>query len=315
MIRDVIFRVEPAEAGRRLDLYVVDRASTTTRSLATSAIGAGRVLVNGRPCRKGHRVQPGDEVALVEVLEAADWKAVPNPAVKVRVIHEEAALLVVDKPSGMAVHPLDPRETDTLVNGLLAAYPELAAVGPDPLFPAVVHRLDADTSGVMLVARDTQTYTYLRDRFGGRDVAKTYAALACGVLEGPGRLEHCLIHSRPGQHRMRVAEGPRRGRRPLRAVTEYEVRERLERHTLLGVTMRTGVTHQIRCQLAHIGHPLAGDSLYGSREADGPYTGRLFLHAEEISFPDPVTGERRSFRADLPQDLVLGLEPLRSPGA
>jgi 23S rRNA pseudouridine1911/1915/1917 synthase len=140
-------------------------------------------------------------------------------------------------------------------------------------------------------------------------VNKKYVALACGHVRDGASLENWLIHSSSGAHRMLVAEGSEQ--KAMIAVTEYAVRETFPNHTLLDVIIRTGVTHQIRCQLAHIGHPLAGDSLYGSKDSDSGYEGRLFLHAAEIAFPDPVTGAERVFRAELPQELQVLMSGLR----
>jgi 23S rRNA pseudouridine1911/1915/1917 synthase len=306
-------RVGPEHAGERLDAFVANVIPTTSRPLVERAIEKRWLMVDGQWRKKGRKLEEGNVVAIERLMEDADWRAVPNPAVVVPVLHKEAAFLVVDKPAGMPVHPLDPDETDTIVNGLLAACPELAGVGPDPLFPAVAHRLDAETSGVMLVARDAKTYDYLRRQFKERKIAKKYIALVCGQIDGAGRLEHHLAHSFGGAHRMVVADDPGRhaGRKPMLAVTEYSVRERLARHTLLDVVIRTGVTHQIRCQLAHVGHPIAGDALYGSPDADAGYHGRLFLHAAEIAFRDPATGEPRVFQSHQPADLQAAQAALR----
>jgi 23S rRNA-/tRNA-specific pseudouridylate synthase len=157
----------------------------------------------------------------------------------------------------------------------------------------------------MLAARDQKTYDYFRRQFREKRVNKKYTALVCGVICEGGHLEHRLIHSVSGSHRMLVVAELEQ--KAMIAITEYTVRENFPRHALLNVIIRTGVTHQIRCQLAHIGHPLAGDSLYGSKVADAEYEGRMFLHAAEISFPDPVTGTERIFTADLPDDLRQAL--------
>ena len=266
-------------------------------------------MVNGRWEKKGYKLNAGDVVTIERLLETFDWKSAPNPDVAIPVLHEEATFLVIDKPAGMPVHPLDPSETNTVINGLLAAYPELAVVGPDPLFPAIVHRLDAETSGVMLVARDKKTYDIFRRQFRDKRVNKKYVALACGNVRDGASLENWLAHSSSGPHRMLVTDELEQ--KAMIAITEYAVRETFSSHTLLDVIIRTGVTHQIRCQLAHIGHPLAGDSLYGSKDADDGYEGRLFLHAAEIVFPDPVTGAERVFRAELPGELLILVSKLR----
>lgn len=313
MIRNHTLQVRETDTGARLDAFVTRAVPSAVRSRVVEAIRAGKILVNAKTAKKGHMLAAGDEVAVLELLERADWKAAPNPATRIPVLHEDAAFLVIDKPAGMPVHPLHPGETDTVVNGLLAAYPELAGVGPDPLFPAVVHRLDAETSGVMLVARNVQSYDGFRAQFRDRHVHKKYVALVCGEVREPGKLEQYLVHTFNGPHRMRVVEDRERtlGRKTMLAITEYGVCERLPRHTLLEVVIRTGVTHQVRCQLAWGGHPIAGDGLYGSREADAGYSGRLFLHASEISFSHPHSGAACAFVSPLPPDLDQALNGLR----
>ncbi len=276
MIENRTITVDAETAGQRLDAFLVAQVPTTQRALALTAIERRTIRVDGKPEKKGYKVCAGDVVQIDRLMEAADWRAAPNPGIVIPVIHEDPRFLVIDKPAGMPAHPLDPDETNTVVSGLLARYPELAGLGPDPLFPAVVHRLDAETSGVMLVARDAGAYDELRRQFASREVAKQYIALVCGQLDDPNRLlRHYLIHSKGGAHKMAVVEGPGpvKGQEPMLAMTAFTVREALPRHTLLDITILTGVTHQIRCQLAAIGHPVAGDTLYGSREADDGYQG------------------------------------------
>jgi 23S rRNA pseudouridine1911/1915/1917 synthase len=309
MISKRTLHVEAVHAGARLDAFIIDCVPTSSRSLVVQAIEKRSLTVNGRWEKKGYKLSAGDAVAIERLLEKIDWKAAPNPEIKIPVIHEESTFLVIDKPAEMPVHPLDPSETNTVINGLLAAYPELSVVGPDPLFPAIVHRLDAETSGVMLVARDKKTYDVFRRQFRDKRVNKKYVALACGILRDGATLENWLVHSSSASHRMLVTDGSEQ--KAMTAITEYAVRESFPSHTLLDVIIRTGVTHQIRCQLAHIGHPLAGDSLYGSKETDAGYEGRLFLHAAEIVFPDPSTGAERVFRAELPGDLQTLMGRLR----
>jgi 23S rRNA pseudouridine1911/1915/1917 synthase len=309
MISNRTINVEAKNAGQRLDAYVIDCIPTTSRSLAIQAIEKRWLMVNGRWEKKGYKLNRGDIVSIEQLLEKSDWKACPNPNIRIPLIHEETTFLVINKPMGLPVHPIDPSETDTVINGLLAVYPELAAVGPNPLFPAIVHRLDSETSGVMLVARNQKTYDHFRRQFREKRVNKKYIALVCGMMSKGGHLEHRLIHSASGSHRILIAEESEQ--KAMIAITDYSVRENFSHHTLLDVIIRTGVTHQIRCQLAHIGHPLAGDSLYGSKEADAEYEGRMYLHAAEISFPDPATGSVRVFTADLPDDLQKALMRLQ----
>jgi len=309
MIRDFTFIAKPADAGRRIERAVAEHVPSTCRSLVLRAIEKGSVAVNGAAARKGRRIREGDEVRLAELMETADRRALPDPAVSLEIVHEDPFLLVVNKPAGMPVHPLEPGETGTLVNGLLARYPELGDVGGDPLFPAAVHRIDADTSGLILAARTDEAHRTLRSMFAGRLVKKEYVALVTGDMPRPAVLENELVHSAKPSHRMRVARRGAGVRGAMTAVTECRPAERLPGFTLLDITIRTGVTHQIRCQLAHAGHPVAGDRLYG-RPVPG-YDGRLFLHARRLEFVHPADGRPVSFEAPLPPDLAAPLASLR----
>jgi len=300
MIRQFPIEVPPADAGTRLDLFLVARIPGTSRPLVTRAIKQQVIWVNGRPEARGYRLAAGDKVLVGELMERVDWKARPNPDIPLPVLHEDPSFLVIDKPAGLPVHPLEPGDTRTVVSALLAVHPELAGIGPDPLFPSIAHRLDADTSGVLLAARDEPAYRHFRRQFQEGSMEKRYAALVCGDVTSGGRLDQFLAHAGGSAHRMMVVkEGERCGRHPLRAVTEYEPRRRFLGFTLLDIRIRTGVTHQIRCQLASIGHPVAGDALYG-RALDG--SSRLFLHAAELVFCHPRTGAVCRFRSPLPAE-------------
>jgi 23S rRNA pseudouridine1911/1915/1917 synthase len=311
MVRDFTFSAGQADAGLRVEHAVARRVPSTCRSLVLSALGKGLVTVNGSAARKGLKLEAGDQVRLVELMETADRRALPDPSVTIALVYEDPFLLVVNKPAGMPVHPIEAAETGTLVNGLLARYPELGGIGGDLLFPAAVHRIDADTSGLVLVARTDEAHRALRAMFAGRLVRKDYSALVIGDVPGPMTLEDELVHSPKPSHRMRVVRREGRVRGAMRAVTECRPVERLQGFTLLDITIRTGVTHQIRCQLAHAGHPVAGDRIYG-RAAPG-YDGRLFLHACRLEFDHPWNGRVVSFEAALPPDLDAELASLR-PG-
>lgn len=299
MITNITIEVGPEDPGERLDLFTAHHVPTTTRAMAIKAIESQGILVNGRPAKKGHKLAAGDRIAIVELLEKSDWRCRPNPAIRLSILHEEEDFLVIDKPAGMPVHPLDPAETDTVANGLVATYPALAEVGPDPLFPAILHRLDTETSGVLLAARNPGSYKNLRRQFEMKKVTKRYVALVEGEVAAPGRLEHFLVHSGAGPHRMLVArdDGHAGKRKSMHAVTEYSPRTVLAGRTLLDITIYTGVTHQIRCQLSHIGHPIVGDRLYG---APGQSPERLHLHAAEIAFLHPRTGRLCSYQSPVP---------------
>jgi len=300
------FIVAPDETGIRLDAAVFARRPASTRALIRRAIAAGRVTVNGRAADKGDRLRPGDEVAARDLPEAGEARVRPNPDIRLDVIHEDAALLAVNKPAGMACQPLDPDETGTVANGLVARYPELADVGDAPLAAGVLHRLDGGTSGVVLAARTREIFEAMRARFRDREILKQYVALVEGRVESPGRLEHDLAHQPSFRGRMIEAAAVARPDRVMRAVTEYRPVRTIGAQTLLEVTIRTGVTHQIRCQLALIGHPVVGDTRYGARAV--PDFPRHFLHAETIRLTHPLTGRALAIAAPLPPELTALLE-------
>jgi 23S rRNA pseudouridine1911/1915/1917 synthase len=314
MIRDLQLVAETAAAGVRLDRWLTLHCPSVARAQAEAAIAAGTVMVNGRRVVKGHKLVAGDAVRVAQCLEKRDLAVVPDAAVPLCIVFEDAHLLACDKPAGMPVHPLRAGETGTLANALLARHPELAGIGGDPLFPALVHRLDADTSGLVLAARTAEVYAALRHLFQTRQVHKEYLALVQGRVGQDERLEHELAHNpaRPGQIVVVTARNRAKVRRPLRAVTECAVAERLGDHTLLRVVIKTGVTHQIRCQLAAIGHALVGDGLYGAAGAAALGLSRHFLHAARLEFAHPITGARLQLEAPLPAELAAVCARLRT---
>jgi 23S rRNA pseudouridine1911/1915/1917 synthase len=271
------FVISDAETGIRLDAAVHARCPASTRALIRRAIASGGVTVNGRAADKGDKLVAVDAVAVRSLPEASEVRVRADAAVELDVIYEDAALIAVNKPAGLACQPLDPDETGTIANGLVARYSELAVVGDAPLAAGVLHRLDGGTSGVVLAARTPDVYAAIRRQFRDREIIKRYVALVEGDVVGPGRLTHDLAHQPAFRGRMVEAGGVAQPDRVMRAVTEYRPVRRIGTQTLLEVTIRTGVTHQIRCQLALIGHPVVGDVRYGaSAVAD---FNRHFLHA------------------------------------
>ncbi len=299
MVRDQTIRVTSAHHGWRLDRSVLASIPTTTRALVREAVFRGTILINGRRAIKGIRLRRGDVIDIKELAEKADIKVQPEPDLPLQVLQEDTALFALDKPAGQPVHPLTYRETGTLLNALIGRYPELQSIGPNPLLPAVVHRIDTDTSGVVLAARTQAAYEALRAQFRTHQVRKTYMAVVHGRVRQAGQMESWLFHNRQGgQHRMVApAPAPVGQRKKLRATTAYEPLDVHRDRTLLRVTIRTGVTHQIRCQLAYAGFPIVGDRLYGSSEIT---SSRLFLHAAELTLFHPADGRMLTFRSPLP---------------
>ncbi len=290
MLRDLSFQVTAEESGARLDRLVQARHPDVPRALVAEAVDAGRVRLNGRTAAKGARVRAGDTVRVVELAEAKDVRVQPNPRLPLAVVHEDPSVLAFDKPAGEPVHPISYRETDTLANAMIGRWPELAGVGGPPLMPALVHRIDTGTSGIVLAARSPAAYAHLREQFARQSVEKVYLAIVRGTVTEAGRLEGALAHENSGgRHRMVVVDGPGAGvpGGAMRAVTQFSRIAGGRGLTLLRVVIRTGVTHQIRCQLAHAGFAVVGDRLYGGpAEADAGLA-RHFLHALEIAVAHP----------------------------
>ncbi|MEX0664616.1 MAG: RluA family pseudouridine synthase [Acidimicrobiia bacterium] len=303
--------VVPASlAGERLDRALA-LITGWSRQAVADLIGADEVLVDGRPVARSLRLAGGETV---ELLSEPGVSAPPTgEPVAFEVRHADPDVLVVAKPAGLVVHPGPGHEHGTLVHGLLHRYPEIAGVG-DPARPGIVHRLDRDTSGLLLVARSPVAYDTLVRAMAAREIERQYVALVWGVPDAPrGVIDAPIGRSVRRRTRMAIRAAGRAAR------TGYEVREELDnrRFALLDCSLETGRTHQIRVHLSSIGHPVVGDATYGGSRAD---TGveRPFLHAAALSLDHPVSGERVEVHEPLPEDLEALLGRLRgsaSPGS
>ena len=297
------------QSGVRLDAVLLGTYPTTTRAFVREAVEGGKVLVNGRRAAKGLKLRGGEQIAVSELLEAEDNLVRPNPAIRPRVVFEDAALLGLDKPAGLPVQPLSCSETTTLMNGVAARYPECIPLGDRPLMAGALHRIDADTSGLVLAARTAEAFEALRAQFTAQTVKKTYLALVEGSVAVGGTLENDLVHdpSLPfcrmidARHN-RLCEAEKRKLRPLHAVTNFKpighTTVENEERTLLEVTIYTGVTHQIRAQLALAGFHIVNDRLYGAFAVENQ-TGHD-LHAWAAAFRHPVSGDEMEIRTSLP---------------
>jgi len=309
MIRDATWTVSAQEAGQRLDRVLLARFPSSTRAFCRQAVEGAQVRVNGRPCLKGDKLRPNDSVTVVTLKEACDNRVRPDPAVPLQIVFEDAHLVAANKPAGMAVHPLSSEETGTLMNGLVARYPELAELGDQPLMAGALHRIDTGTSGLVLAARTPAAFEALRAQFDAQQVEKIYLALVEGHVAVPGRLVHELAHhpSHPCC-KMVDARSLAAPDRRMRAETAYRPLELVGPDTLLEVTIHTGVTHQIRCQLALGGMPIVNDPLYGAKPVAG--CARHFLHAYEARFRHPASGLPCCLQAPLADDFRAYLERL-----
>lgn len=296
-------RATEGEAGLRLDAWLAGRFPNVPRAAVRRLLEAGGVTCAGRPCAKGDRVRVGAAYGLAREPRVAE--VAPNPDLPLEVIAEDDAVLALRKPAGMDCQPNAPEETDTLANALLARFPDVAGVGDGPLTCGILHRIDRDTSGLVLAARTQAVYAALRAQFAAHTVAKRYVALVAGTVRTAGRLEHLLAHNPRCPGRMVDAAVWRDAKRPMRAVTEYTPLRTLRVGgcpcTLLSVDIRTGVTHQIRAQLSFAGMPIVGDRRYGGLLLEG--FPRHFLHALSATFTHPLTGQSVHLEAPLTPDL------------
>jgi len=296
--------VPPALAGERVDRAVATLVGWTRAEVA-ALCEAGSVLVAGRPAAKSRRLVEGESVELLaEPAVAALPSAEPDVPVEVR--HEDPDVLVIAKQAGLVVHPGAGQPDGTLVNGLLARYPEIATVG-DPARPGIVHRLDRDTSGLMVVARTQVAYDALVEQLSARAVERRYLALVWGHLDASrGVIDAPIGRSTARRTRMAVRAGGREAR------TGYHVVETFTDPvtSLLDCRLETGRTHQIRVHLGAIDHPVVGDVTYGGSRPSITL-GRPFLHAAELALLHPVTGDRIRVEEPLPPDLEALLTELR----
>jgi 23S rRNA pseudouridine1911/1915/1917 synthase len=299
--------VPPTLAGERIDRTVA-MLTGWSRAEVQALVAADAVLVGGQPVGKSHRLRAGD---VIELLSAPAAPTLPEgEAVPVDVRHVDDDVIVVNKPAGLVVHPGAGHQHGTLVHGLLARFPELATVG-EPARPGIVHRLDRDTSGLLVVARTPRAYEQLVDALAARGVDREYLALVGGIPDSRRGVVDAPI-GRSAQRRTRMAVRDRG--RPAR--TAFEVVETWSDSgvALVECRLETGRTHQIRVHLAAIGHPVVGDDAYGGRARAGTIeVGRPFLHATHLGFPHPAGTGPVSFDEPLPPELDAVLRAL-GPG-
>jgi 23S rRNA pseudouridine1911/1915/1917 synthase len=290
------------EAGTRIDAFLAGTVPQFSRSQWKTFIVDGRVRVNGAACKPNHRLRAGETVSW-NLPPQIPYRAVPEE-IPLNILHEDASILVLNKPPGRVVHPAVGNPSGTLLHGLLFHDPVFATLER----AGIVHRLDRDTSGVMVVAKNTAAQEELRRQFKARETLKSYLALVRGTPPPTRRIETPM--GRHPVHRKKRAV-LREGGKP--AVTEFRVVEQFKQAALVRVRIETGRTHQIRVHMAYAGHPVLGDKMYGRKNGRNLPDGidRQMLHAAELGITHPQSGKKLSFEAPLPDDMQCVLKALR----
>ncbi|MGE5790234.1 MAG: RluA family pseudouridine synthase [Syntrophaceae bacterium] len=307
------YMVGQDEQGLRLDVYLSRRDPTVSRSQARRLIDDGDALVDGKAVKASHRLRPGEKVSLRKPPPVPS-EIVPEE-IPLDIRYEDDAILVVDKPAGMVVHPAAGNFRGTLVNALQFHCRHLSGIG-GVMRPGIVHRLDKGTSGLMVIAKSDEAHRHLSEQFKRRLVSKHYTALVHGNV----RQDEGIVDAPVGRHpveRKKMSTASRRGKA---ALTRWRVLERFGAFTLLEAKIETGRTHQIRVHLGALGHPVVGDSVYGGSKRVVESTAlravlkkltRQALHAGRLSFTHPVTGEEMTFESPLPEDMAEVIRFLR----
>ncbi|QBD77741.1 RluA family pseudouridine synthase [Ktedonosporobacter rubrisoli] len=294
-----IWQIDAEQVGQRLDRYLVSVLSDISRTGVQQLIADGLILVNGRPAKAGYLLRLHDEIEALQTAQPQQPLDVQPRAIPLDIAYEDDDLLVVNKAAGMVVHPAPGHYDDTLVNALLARYPQLQAVEGD-VRPGIVHRLDRDTSGLMLVAKNVRAQAALIEQMKRHEIMKRYLALVDGnVSLDQGSIDAPI--GRDPRHRQQMAVTAVGSRQ---AITHFRVLQRFARHTLLLVQLETGRTHQIRVHLQAIGYPIVGDPVYGSgNKLRGIALQRQFLHSYQLELIHPASRQKLEIEAPLPDDL------------
>jgi 23S rRNA pseudouridine1911/1915/1917 synthase len=302
----IIFHVNPQDTLKRLDVFLSQKDSLLSRSQIKRLIASGKVQVGGKKVKAGMRLKEKD-VVMLELPELQKLET-PAQAIPLTILYEDRHLIVVDKPAGMVVHPGAGNYSGTLVNALLHHCPDLLGIG-GVLRPGIVHRLDKDTSGVLVVAKDDLSHRDLSAQFKAHTPQRRYLGIVFGQIPDEGQIE--AVIGRHPKHRQKMSVRPRKGRE---ARTHWKVMERFRQFCLAEFRLQTGRTHQIRVHLSSLGHPLLGDPLYGGRKKLASVEPlvlrqglekirRQALHAISLGFVHPATGENLLFSSPVPADL------------
>ena len=299
-----IFELEitAEENGTRLDSYLAEELEGISRSYLQKLIGEGLILVNQKTVKSNYKVKTGDSL-LVQIPEAAPVDIQPE-AMDLDIVYEDSDLLIVNKPVGLVVHPAHGHYSGTLVNGLLAHCTDLSGIN-GKMRPGIVHRIDKDTSGLLMIAKNDMAHQHLAAQLKEHSIKRAYYALVQGVISEPAGLVDAPI----GRHETDRKKMAVTFKNSKEARTHYYVKERFAKNSFIECRLETGRTHQIRVHMAYLGHPLVGDPLYGTRKNNLDLPGQA-LHAYALGFVHPRTGEELYFEAPLPEHFQSVLKTL-----
>jgi len=303
MNQEYLFEVSPEDEAKRLDIFIKEKLPQLSRSRIQTLIKENYVLVNFKPSKASYKIKRGEKI---KVFIPPDREIEIQPRdIPFEIIYEDEDIAVINKPSGIVVHPAPGHYDDTLVHGLILKLKNLSGIG-GKIRPGIVHRLDKDTSGIMLVAKNDFAHKRLVEAFKERLIEKNYIALVYGRLtQKKGKIETFIGRHPIARKKMAVLKEGKL------AITFYEVLEIFNKASLVLAKPVTGRTHQIRVQFSYIGHPILGDPIYGGLKHDLPKPPRLMLHAYEIVFKHPKTNEEMKFRVPIPEEFQSYIEKLK----
>ena len=291
-MEDIILAVTKDNTGERIDKYISDEVTDISRSFAADLIKDGKILVNKKPVSKNYKLKPGDIIE-IELVKPQQTELIPEN-IALEILYEDDDLLVVNKPQGMVVHPAPGNYSGTLVNALLYHCADSLSAINGEIRPGIVHRIDKDTSGLLVVAKNNNAHIKLSEQLKEKKALRKYWALVNGIIKENGTIDAPIARSPKDRKKMAIVRGGRE------AVTHYNVLEVFDAYTLCECILETGRTHQIRVHMASIGHSIVGDKVYGIKKEKFSLNGQL-LHAKTLGFIHPATGEQMVFDSDIPE--------------
>lgn len=300
------FTVSQEEKGTRLDKFLAEEFPQYSRSWLQKLIAKGNVLVNQKEVKSSYQLEESDKIT-GQITPPEKISLQPDLSIKLNIIYEDKDLLIIDKPAGLVVHPSPTHKSKTLVNALLNYLPKIKEVGEDKIRPGIVHRLDKDTSGLMIITKNNQSFQHFKNLFNNQKVEKRYLVLTVGQFkEKSGTINKPIARSKHSPEKMTISPDGRK------SLTKYKVIRQFKDYALIEAQPKTGRMHQIRVHLASIGHPVAGDKKYGFKKQLCPSElKRQFIHAGFLKFKLPG-GEEKKFQSKLPLDLEKVLSELNN---